>query len=218
MQPVCMYNIILSLFFQTNVPDVSRLVQRIKIGGQVRGVDGHRSSGQQAISVRVPPELLAGRGESGSSGAGAALRSSGLAVYRRPATKASGLVRKGQADEQRHGQARPGKKFREPSRVNRVVVFAHPRKPAATRDVGRISISRENNLPLRFGQPLTTVFTTVKFERTFVPVESEWGGFGRQDSTKSYRTRAKLAGRLRYLSLNSHIRAFPRAWTERGRT
>ena len=114
LHPARMYVCDILALFQTNVPDVSRLVQRIKIGGQVRGVDGHRSGGQQAVPVRVPPELLAGRGESGSSGAGAALRSPGLAVHRRSATKAGGLVRKGQADEQRHGQARPGKmeKFR----------------------------------------------------------------------------------------------------------
>ncbi|KAK1132444.1 hypothetical protein K0M31_013830 [Melipona bicolor] len=114
----------------TNVPDVSRLVQRIKIGGQVRGVDGHRSSGQQAIPVRVPPELLAGRGESGSSGAGAALRSPGLAVYRRSATKAGGLVRKGQADEQRHGQARPEIYKRPNIDTKRVST----RRPASARD------------------------------------------------------------------------------------
>ena len=139
----------LPLFFQADVPHLPGVVQRIEIGGEVRGVDGHCPGGQQAIPLRVSPKLLAGRREGGSTGAPPPLRPPRLPVHRGPATKAGGLVREGEIDQQRHGQARPGKKIFAARSVVKPCVAACRRRISIT------SRPRENNPPLCFSLSLS---------------------------------------------------------------
>lgn len=47
------------LVLQADVPHVPRLLHGRSARPAVRRADGHRSGGQQAISVRVPPLIVA---------------------------------------------------------------------------------------------------------------------------------------------------------------
>ena len=89
---------------QAYVPDAAGLVQRTEARRPLRGGDGHRARGREALPVRVPPELLARRWQGRSAGAGPSLRPPGLALHRRAAAQTGRYFREGQTYQQRDGQ------------------------------------------------------------------------------------------------------------------
>lgn len=72
------------LFFTTqeNVPDGQGVVHGVAGRPAVRGAHGHRAGGQQAVPLRVPPLVVAGRGQGGSARAAPAVHAPRLAVHR----------------------------------------------------------------------------------------------------------------------------------------
>lgn len=78
-----------SLLFQTDVSYFPCVVYWNWPGMAILGPDGHRSSGQQTISVRLSPLLVAGGGKGWSAPPHPSLHASRLAIYRGTTSKAN---------------------------------------------------------------------------------------------------------------------------------
>lgn len=82
---------------QEDVPDRPGVVHGVAGGPAVRGAHGHRTGGQQALPLRVPPVIVAGGRQGGSACPTQAVHAPRLAVHGRSAAQAGRVLRKGQA-------------------------------------------------------------------------------------------------------------------------
>jgi len=100
--------IIINLRFvaQEDVPDRPGVVHGVAGGPAVRCAHGHRTGGQQALPLRVPPFLVAGGRQGGPACPTQTVHAPRLTVHGRSAAQAGRVFREGQAHQQRDGQAR----------------------------------------------------------------------------------------------------------------
>lgn len=98
--PIYRYIIInLNFVAQEDVPYRPGVVHGIAGGPAVRCAHGHRTGGQQAVPLRVPPVFVAGGRQGRPACPTQAVHAPWLAVYWRSAAQAGRFLREGQAHQ-----------------------------------------------------------------------------------------------------------------------
>ncbi|CAH1388451.1 unnamed protein product [Nezara viridula] len=82
-----------------DVPHPEGVFQGLATGTEVRGSDGHRTRGQQEVQVRLPPELLVGGRQSGSSSTFKVVPPPGFSIHWRTADEAGRHLRESQTNQ-----------------------------------------------------------------------------------------------------------------------